>query len=301
MSIEAMNWAMGVRIKKAPVLIKNDKPQKVQVANLKSLLNMLGNCASAEGWEAFPSVKYLEEVTGQNRKTLLLGLESLAILGLIRDTGRRMGQTKQVIVYQLNPATGAEMAKSPEVGTVSKPAGKSPNSSRNSPNSSAKSPNFTREESQSWDTEQSLTIKNREAHTPRERGECEGSQLTAEEVNRELDPLGTLPAWIDRTVLALFVRHRRQYNKPVSPGGWLQIRNELAKLHAAGHDPNQSLIYTMAAGLCMPVAAPDERTSHAAAGCSDAERTERARQEFERGQYGASRGGHVIDQDGRPV
>lgn len=86
---------------------------KVGKSTLKYLLFVLANMAHPETDEFYPSIKYLEEKTELNRKTILAGLKELQVMGIIEDTGKRDGLTNQVVVYRflLNRA---------EIGTVPK-------------------------------------------------------------------------------------------------------------------------------------------------------------------------------------
>lgn len=87
MSVEAITWALR---------------QPVPTSSAKFVLVVLANCASADGGLAFPSVAYLVESTGQDRKTVVGNLKRLVEWGLIEDTGERSGRTKQVVVYRVN-------------------------------------------------------------------------------------------------------------------------------------------------------------------------------------------------------
>lgn len=86
MSVEAITWALR---------------QPVEASSAKFVLVVLANCASADGGLAYPSVAYLAESTGQDRKTVVTNLKRLVESGLIEDTGDRAGRTRQVIVYRL--------------------------------------------------------------------------------------------------------------------------------------------------------------------------------------------------------
>lgn len=69
----------------------------------KFVLVCLANYANEQGI-CYPSVAQLSEDTCQDRKTVLSNLESLRKSGHITDTGKRVGTTKQVIVYAVNSA-----------------------------------------------------------------------------------------------------------------------------------------------------------------------------------------------------
>ena len=105
MSVEAIAWAFSVDIKPS---------------SAKFVLVAMANNATAEAMLAWPSIKHLSEATGQDRKTVLASIAILVENGLIADTGRRAGATRQVVVYRLNkPKNGTvEQAKDTENGTV---------------------------------------------------------------------------------------------------------------------------------------------------------------------------------------
>jgi hypothetical protein len=110
-SVEAITWALK---------------QEVQQSSAKFVLVVLANCASGDGDIAFPSIPYIATSTSQDRKTVVSNLKKLCESGLISDTGKRVGQTKQVIVYKLHLAVSAEEKRnSSENGTVPKTEGNS--------------------------------------------------------------------------------------------------------------------------------------------------------------------------------
>lgn len=86
MSVEAITWALR---------------QPITHSSAKFILVVLANCASAEKAHAWPSVAYLSTATGQDRKTVMNNLQRLQEWGLIEDTGKRVGDTKQIPVYKL--------------------------------------------------------------------------------------------------------------------------------------------------------------------------------------------------------
>ena len=112
MSLEAITWALK---------------QPVTHSSAKFVLVILANCADLS-MEAWPSAAYLSATTGQDRKTVLANLARLREEGWITDTGRRKGETKQVIVYELTEPPAPEehtvdleesqIWDSPENGTV---------------------------------------------------------------------------------------------------------------------------------------------------------------------------------------
>ena len=145
MSVEAITWALK---------------QPITHSSAKFVLVVLANCANAENGMAWPSVPYLAEATGQDRKTIIANLGRLQEWGLIADTGKRVGETKQIVVYKLRGADlfDGEKRNGSENGTVPK---KEPSQN------SGKQSRFSREQSQKRDTEPSTTKRNRQPSSPR--------------------------------------------------------------------------------------------------------------------------------------
>jgi hypothetical protein len=95
MSIDAISWAFK---------------QNVKPSSLKFVLVALADNCTHDGL-AWPSLKALAEKTGQDRKTIIASLDKLESMGIIADSGKRVGATGQVKVYCF---------KSTENGTVPK-------------------------------------------------------------------------------------------------------------------------------------------------------------------------------------
>lgn len=87
MSVEAITWALKQPISSSPA---------------KFVLVVIANCADGRSFTAYPSIAYLTEATGQDRKTVIANLKRLCEMGYLKDTGHRVGHTKQIIVYQLS-------------------------------------------------------------------------------------------------------------------------------------------------------------------------------------------------------
>lgn len=85
MSIEAMSW-----------VLKQDMSRSSE----KFILVCLANYSDEHGI-CYPSARTLMRDTGQDRKTVLLNLKRLCESGLLRDTGKRVGSTASVIVYEI--------------------------------------------------------------------------------------------------------------------------------------------------------------------------------------------------------
>ncbi|MCQ8119829.1 helix-turn-helix domain-containing protein [Methylomonas rosea] len=68
----------------------------------KFILVAMAKRAGNDLAEYFQSIASLCEETALNRKTAIKSLKALCESGLISDTGKRVGDTKQVVVYQIN-------------------------------------------------------------------------------------------------------------------------------------------------------------------------------------------------------
>jgi len=101
MSVEAITWALG---------------QGLDRSSAKFVLVVMANCANHD-MTCWPSVKYLSDATGQDRKTVLGNMARLLEQEYIIDTGYRRGRTGQIPVYVLN------VNKVPGVNLQSEPDG----------------------------------------------------------------------------------------------------------------------------------------------------------------------------------
>ena len=86
MSWPALGWA------------SKQKPGKIAD---KLILIALADRHNEEEDAAWPSVAWLVDFTGADRKTVIASLGRLEALNLIHDTGRRVGKTKQIKVFKL--------------------------------------------------------------------------------------------------------------------------------------------------------------------------------------------------------
>lgn len=90
MSSEALAWAFKVNLKPSA---------------LKFTLVALCECANYKTGHIYPSIAHLQEITGQDRKTLIANIAKLEQLGLLVDTGERSGRTGQIKVYRATTET----------------------------------------------------------------------------------------------------------------------------------------------------------------------------------------------------
>ena len=110
MSIEALNRAFKADIKKS---------------SLKFILVALSDYANEEG-EAYPSIQTLNSKTSLNRKTIIAGLMQLETLGYLKNTGKKVGRTNSITVWQITGLVeqsqkGDSLVSSPKNGTSSSP------------------------------------------------------------------------------------------------------------------------------------------------------------------------------------
>lgn len=74
--------------------------EDIRPSPAKFVLFALADNANEQGI-AYPSVALIGDKTSQDRKTVLSSLKYLESVGLLRDTGKRVGRTKQVQVFQI--------------------------------------------------------------------------------------------------------------------------------------------------------------------------------------------------------
>lgn len=192
MSVEAITWALKMPIPSS---------------SAKFVLVVLANCASAATGCAHPSLAYIAEATGQDRKTVIANLAKLREWGLIEDTGERHGATKQVIEYRLRDADlfeeQAQKRNRSKTGTVPKKAGNSPV--------------FPRKQSQKRDTEPSGTYQEPEKQK-------QGASAPV------------LPDWLEPDAWAMWHRYRNTGKGWTADAKALSLR-KLAQLRDEGHAP----------------------------------------------------------------
>lgn len=105
MSSEAVGWAFK---------------QICPSSSIKFTLVALCECANYKTGRIFPSIAHIEEITGQNRKTIISNIAELERLGFIRDTGERAGTTKQIKVYEAMLGTVPNMEQSQKRNSTEK-------------------------------------------------------------------------------------------------------------------------------------------------------------------------------------
>lgn len=203
MSIEAINWAFQ---------------QPIRPSTAKFVLVALANCADGQEFIAWPSARYLSDVTGQDIKTVLAGLKRLRDDDHICDTGERRGFNKQVVVYRLN---------TPKNGSVIDTQKRNTPKNGTHPKTEIETPVFPEGD----------TRFSHERHPK-----------TGDGNNKEtvIEPSGTknkpgaleLPDWLPAESWAMWDRFRKQK----SGKGWTDDAKKLSivkleKLMAAGNDP----------------------------------------------------------------
>jgi hypothetical protein len=213
MSVEAITWALK---------------QPISQSSAKFVLVVLANAAAGDTGLAFPSSKYLAEATGQDRKTVLANLRRLQDMGYIEDTGKRRGETNQVVVYRLNP--GENSAENGTVKECQKRNGSEngtvPKTDGNSTVFPSEQSRFSAKQSQKRDTEPSEPSGNRKSNQ-------KGASKPAPQIDV------TLPAWLDRALWDSWVADRKERRKPLTQRAAELSIGELTKLRAEGFTPEE--------------------------------------------------------------
>lgn len=255
----------------------------------------LADHAHDDGTHIFPSIARLAEKTRQSERSVqyqLRRMEQSGWLVLVNAGigGRRSGfgeggRTRQ---YRINP----EWMKGAEIAPFAKGAKQA---SEGCKTAQERVQNGVEKGATAIAPEPRATKSNQKQPSHREcEREADPLALTAEQVDRELAGFGSTPTGVDREQLARFVRHRAAIRRPLSVQGWLQVRQQLLDLIAAGHDPNESLKQTMAAGLALPVipvAQPSAGATHASPQHGSADRTEQLERQFYAQRRGGGHGG----------
>lgn len=255
----------------------------------------LADHAHDDGTHIFPSIARLSEKTRQSERSVqyqLRRMEQSGWLVLVNAGigGRRSGfgeggRTRQ---YRINP----EWMKGADIAPFAKGAKQALEGCKTT---QERVQNSVEKGATAIAPEPRATKSNQEQPSQREcEREADPLALTTEQVDRELAGFGVVPIGIDRQMLARFVRHRAAIRRVLSVQGWLQVRQQLADLMASGHDPNESLKQTMAAGLALPVipvAQQSAGATHASPQHGSADRTEQLEQQFYAQRRGGGHGG----------
>ena len=255
----------------------------------------LADHAHDDGTHIFPSIARLAEKTRQSERSVqyqLRRMEQSGWLVLVNAGmgGRRSGfgeggRTRQ---YRINP----EWMKGADIAPFGKGAKQAIEGCKTT---HERVQNGVEKGATAIAPEPRATKSNQEQPSHREsEREADPAALTAEQVDRELTGFGVVPTGIDRQMLARFVRHRAAIRRPLSVQGWFQVRNHLVGLIAEGHDPNESLMQTMAAGLSLPVTPVAQQSAgaaHANPQHSSADRIEQLQQQFDAQRRGSGHGG----------
>lgn len=75
---------------------------ELKPATLKLTLLSLADRADNDGYKCYPSIDRIVKDTSLNKKTVQANIKKLIELGLISDTGKRVGPTQKVRVLQIN-------------------------------------------------------------------------------------------------------------------------------------------------------------------------------------------------------
>ena len=116
MSFDALAWA---------------SKQNTGSSGTKLVLLGLAECADRTHGLAFPSIAALAEFSCLDRKSIISNIDKLEAAGFIKDTGRKVGTTGQIKVYQLNIVTVPKTEPSQKRNSSVIPANSPKNGTRN--------------------------------------------------------------------------------------------------------------------------------------------------------------------------
>ena len=254
----------------------------------------LADCADHDGTNIYPSIETLAAMTHQSERAVQYQLRKMEDSGwLILVNAGRGGRTPMrngtayTRRYRINPEwiKGANFAPFKKGATDDHKGCKS--AQERVQNEALKGANDDDKGCKAFAPNIKAPYSTQEHPTPRG---CEAPTMTEADIAREVDPLGELPAGLDREVMAQFVRHRRVSSRTLSVQGWLQIRPTLESIAAAGGDMNQSLRDAMAAGLSLPVIPKSGANAHGSSAEGSAAGVAHARAEYERRHGGGNVG-----------
>lgn len=194
MSFPALGWA------------SKQNPGKVSD---KMVLFALADRHNEEEDLAWPSIKWLAEFSCLDRKTVIAALDRLEALGLISDSGKRFGQTRQVKGYRLN-LNGTEKGI-PETVPLE-----------------PKSTVFSEEEYRKRDTEPVIEPVVEAKASPTRRA------------SKKTDPF-VLPDWVPAPQWAAFDAMRQTIKKPMTDYAKALVVAELQTLADDGYPPGAVL------------------------------------------------------------
>ena len=139
MTMKAVSWAFELSL---PSGHSSTKLTLVAFARL-------ARAHDSDQLECWPSVGYLMACTGQDRKTVLRNIAKLVRWRLLADSGRRVGQTRKVIVYTLHCRERIS-TRCPQ---------KRPQAEETDPKKRGNGPDFDAMRAQIWDTDKDIYIK----------------------------------------------------------------------------------------------------------------------------------------------
>lgn len=116
MSFDALSWAAK---------------QRPGSSGAKLVLLGLAECANRTDARAFPSLAELVEFSSLDRKSVIANLDKLEAGGFIRDTGERVGRTRQIKVYTLSLQSVPETEPSQKRNSTVNSAKSTKNGTRN--------------------------------------------------------------------------------------------------------------------------------------------------------------------------
>lgn len=209
MSVSVLNWAMA---------------QRAGGAVPKSLLIVLANLADDRG-RAWPSTKALAEMSEANLKSVKSGLARLIDMGLIEDTGERVGLTGHVRVLRLRLTD--KSATSERTQKRDRSTGRERTQKRDRLDEQT-DPKTTIKRTQK-------RVPDTKGHEKNNSGDLFGAQKSAPKCCAEI----ALPEWLPLDAWADFLAMRAEQKNKATPVSQTRLIAKLKKLRAEGHDPRE--------------------------------------------------------------
>lgn len=213
--------------------------QKVERPADKLVLLGLADRHNTEYACAYPSVAWLCEFSGLDRKTVNSAMGRLQARGLIRDSGRRIGVTKQVKAYQL--ALDGAFETCPKTDILIEEIGPKTDTLKTSETGHLTGVK-TSESGHLKGVKTSVfpykDVRKRTTEPIKEPvNDANASLKSAASKNQN----AVLPDWLPREAWDGFVAMRRSIKAPLTPKAQSLAIAKLADLARAGHDPGKVL------------------------------------------------------------
>lgn len=233
MSYQAVTWAIA---------------QDIPHSSAKFVLVVMAHKAHSATWESYLTVKSIAGKTGQDRKTVIANIARLVELGFLIDTKRRVGETGQIPVYQLNGTENGTLSEdesggdegdggeknSTEFGTAKDSRKRDSSQNSNSTVFPGNSTVFPSKESQFSAKESQFSLET-VPKTGHERELLRNKNTTKNKNNKPAAQI-ELPDWMPVDAWNGFIEMRNTIKKPMTDHAMKLAIEKLKKFLDAGQD-----------------------------------------------------------------